>query len=108
MSESAPTGEMSVDAGAPPWPRGTFTYLGHQFIEAKDDLHGMAAFFLIALGVAVTKFNTARKVVHPLVRTQIARGLAADGDRFDLLHDVRRVDGAEMIFSLPHAPIQSM
>ena len=37
------------------------------------DLHGLAALLVITLAVAVTKFNTARVVIHPLIRKQVTR-----------------------------------
>jgi phospholipid/cholesterol/gamma-HCH transport system permease protein len=38
-----------------------------------ETVHNLGAFLLITLGVTLTKFNTANKVVHPLIRTQIYR-----------------------------------
>lgn len=49
-------------------------YVGGKLIGAIDDVHGMGALLLITLGVAVTKFNTARAIIHPLMRKQISRG----------------------------------
>ena len=41
-------------------------------IRFLGTIHGLVAFTLIMLAVAVRKFNQAAAVVHPLVRTQIA------------------------------------
>jgi phospholipid/cholesterol/gamma-HCH transport system permease protein len=38
-----------------------------------DNAHGLGLLLLITAGVAVTKFNTARAVMHPLIRRQIVR-----------------------------------
>jgi len=46
---------------------------GHRLLHALKDLHGMSAFLLITLSVVLGKFNTARSVVHPAIRTQIVR-----------------------------------
>lgn len=73
MPESAPASDISAPLAMPEWRRGPFTGLGHAIIRLKDDFHGMGAFFLIVLGVAATKMQTARKVIHPLIRSQIAR-----------------------------------
>ncbi len=48
-------------------------YVGRNLIDLYDDLHGMGALLLITIGVAVTKYDTAREIVHPLVRKQITR-----------------------------------
>jgi phospholipid/cholesterol/gamma-HCH transport system permease protein len=48
-------------------------YAGRKLIGLIEDIHGMGSLLLITVGVAVTKFNTARAVVHPLVRRQLAR-----------------------------------
>ena len=46
---------------------------GHAFIRAKDDLHGMSAFLIITLSVALAKIHKAKKVIQPLIRGQIQR-----------------------------------
>jgi phospholipid/cholesterol/gamma-HCH transport system permease protein len=47
--------------------------VGSKLIGFLESVHGLGAFLLITTGVAVTKFNTARAVIHPLVRKQITR-----------------------------------
>ena len=46
---------------------------GIGIIRLIHDIRGMGAFLLITLSVALRKFNTARSVVHPAIRTQIVR-----------------------------------
>jgi len=48
-------------------------YVGSKLIAFVDNIHGLGAFLLITAGVAATKFNTARAVIHPLIRMQITR-----------------------------------
>lgn len=48
-------------------------YVGSRLISLIEDIHGMSSLLLITLGVAVTKFNTARTVIHPLIRAQMTR-----------------------------------
>jgi len=53
----------------------TLTYgvgsVGRWIIRSLDELRELMAFMVITLTVAVMKFNTARRVVHPLILTQI-------------------------------------
>jgi phospholipid/cholesterol/gamma-HCH transport system permease protein len=48
-------------------------YVGGKLIRFGANLRGMGALLLITAAVAVTKFNAARQVVHPLIRKQMAR-----------------------------------
>jgi phospholipid/cholesterol/gamma-HCH transport system permease protein len=48
-------------------------YVGNQLIGLLENLRGMGALLLITAAVTVTKFNTARAVVHPMIRKQMAR-----------------------------------
>ena len=48
--------------------------VGQEIVRSILTAKGLVAFALITLGVAVTKFNAATRVVHPLVRSQIHRG----------------------------------
>ena len=52
-------------------PRAYLNYIGRQLLNLIDTIHGLGAFGLITLGVTVTKFNTAWRVIHPLIRVQI-------------------------------------
>lgn len=46
---------------------------GRRLIGLTDTIHGLGAFALITLGVALTKFGKASQVVHPHIRAQIHR-----------------------------------
>jgi phospholipid/cholesterol/gamma-HCH transport system permease protein len=46
---------------------------GNRIIRAMDLLREVGAFAIITIGITVTKFNTARRVVHPLIYAQIWR-----------------------------------
>jgi phospholipid/cholesterol/gamma-HCH transport system permease protein len=48
-------------------------YTGRKLIGLIEDIRGLGSLLLITVGVAMTKFNTARAVIHPLVRRQITR-----------------------------------
>jgi phospholipid/cholesterol/gamma-HCH transport system permease protein len=48
-------------------------YTGRKLMGLIKDVHGMGSLLLITAGVAVTKFNTARAVIHPLIRMQMTR-----------------------------------
>jgi phospholipid/cholesterol/gamma-HCH transport system permease protein len=56
-----------------PLPRSYTNFVGRWLVGQCQTVHGLLAFALITLGVAITKFNTASAVIHPLIRTQIAR-----------------------------------
>ena len=56
-----------------PLPRVGLFFAGRTLLRFIDNIHGLGAFALIALGVTVTKFNHSRKVVHPLIFSQIFR-----------------------------------
>jgi len=47
--------------------------LGYQVVQISILLRDMVAFALITFGVMLTKFGVARRVVHPLLLTQIRR-----------------------------------
>lgn len=49
------------------------SYIGRMLFAFMETTHNLGAFLLISLGVTLTKFNTANKVVHPLIRAQIYR-----------------------------------
>lgn len=53
--------------------RSYMNWIGRKIIRLTTTIHGLGAFALIAMGVVVTKFNVASRVVHPMVRTQIYR-----------------------------------
>jgi phospholipid/cholesterol/gamma-HCH transport system permease protein len=48
-------------------------YVGNQLIGFIEYLRGIGLLFLITATVTITKFNTARAVIHPLIRRQMAR-----------------------------------
>ena len=48
-------------------------YVGSRLIKLLGDFRGIALLLLITAGVAVTKFDVAKAVIHPLVRRQLAR-----------------------------------
>ena len=54
-------------------PREFFRLIGYHLLETTRTVRGVGAFTLITLGVAVTKFNVASGVIHPLIRHQIYR-----------------------------------
>lgn len=55
----------------PPLPRLYLNFLGRRLLGLLQVAHGLGAFALITLGVMVSKFGTARKVIRPLVFTQL-------------------------------------
>jgi phospholipid/cholesterol/gamma-HCH transport system permease protein len=56
-----------------PLPRTVTHYLGRKLLRLLLTVEGLGAFALITLVVMLTKFRTARHVVHPLIRYEIAR-----------------------------------
>ena len=46
---------------------------GAKILGALETIHELTAFLLITAGVMVTKFNTARALIHPMIRVQIVR-----------------------------------
>lgn len=50
-----------------------FGMAGRRLLRFCGTVRGVVAFALIALGVAVTKFDTASEVIRPLIRAQIVR-----------------------------------
>lgn len=52
-------------------PRAYLNYIGRQLLNLIDTVHGLGAFAVITMGVTITKFNTASRVIHPLIRNQI-------------------------------------
>lgn len=52
-------------------PKSYFSFAARALFRFGQTLRGVGAFFLIALGVTATKWNTAACVVRPLIRTQI-------------------------------------
>lgn len=75
--EKAPA-NPSTTAGFPlglaaPLPRRYTQFVGRRLFDFMAMVQGLGAFALITLGVALTKFNVASRVIHPLVRSQIHR-----------------------------------
>ena len=56
-----------------PLPRAYLNYVGSRIFGFTETVHGLGAFGLITLGVMLTKFNAAKRVIHPLIREQIFR-----------------------------------
>jgi len=56
-----------------PLPRSYVNYLGRKLFRFLLTIHGLGAFALITLGVMITKFRTAHRVIHPLIRYEISR-----------------------------------
>lgn len=52
-------------------PRAYLNYIGRQLLNLIDTIHGLGAFAVITIGVTVTQFRTASRVIHPLIRQQI-------------------------------------
>jgi phospholipid/cholesterol/gamma-HCH transport system permease protein len=53
--------------------RAYLNVVGRRILDFIDTFKRLGAFSLITLGVTVTKFYTARQVIHPLIRQQIFR-----------------------------------
>jgi phospholipid/cholesterol/gamma-HCH transport system permease protein len=53
--------------------RSYLNFIGRGILHLVRTIHGLGAFALITLGVTVTKFGQSRKVIHPLVLSQIHR-----------------------------------
>jgi phospholipid/cholesterol/gamma-HCH transport system permease protein len=49
------------------------TAAGAKIIGAVETIHELGAFLLITIGVMVSKFNTARGLIHPMIRAQVVR-----------------------------------
>ncbi|HET7626525.1 MAG TPA: ABC transporter permease [Verrucomicrobiae bacterium] len=56
-----------------PLPRSFTNFLGRKLLRFLLTVRGLGAFALITLGVMLTKFRVAGRVIHPLVFSQIAR-----------------------------------
>ncbi len=56
-----------------PLPQSYLNFVGHQLFRFLQTVQGVGSFALITLGVTLTKFNTAWRVTHPLIRTQVDR-----------------------------------
>lgn len=56
-----------------PLPRSHLNFVGRQIFRLLQTIQGVGAFALITLGVTLTKFNAAWRVIHPLIRAQIDR-----------------------------------
>jgi phospholipid/cholesterol/gamma-HCH transport system permease protein len=56
-----------------PLPRRYLNWVGRRIIGLVETIQGLGAFGLITLGVALTKFGVAPKVIQPLIREQIYR-----------------------------------
>ncbi len=76
MSEGSPEKEMTGEEFAALRPIG-MERAGDLLLRLTDDLRGMSAFLIITLAVAIGKYNTARRVIHPSIRAHIVRAGAA-------------------------------
>jgi phospholipid/cholesterol/gamma-HCH transport system permease protein len=56
-----------------PLPRSYTNFLGRKIFRFLFTIQGLGAFALITLGVLISKFRVARRVVHPLMYDEIAR-----------------------------------
>ncbi len=56
-----------------PLTRSYLNFVGRQLLLLTQTVRGLGAFTLITLGVTLTKFNTAHRVIQPLIRQQIYR-----------------------------------
>jgi phospholipid/cholesterol/gamma-HCH transport system permease protein len=54
-------------------PRPYLISAGDWLVEFARNVHGLAAFTLITLGVIITQRKVAARVIHPLIRAQIVR-----------------------------------
>jgi phospholipid/cholesterol/gamma-HCH transport system permease protein len=57
-----------------PLPRTISSFLGRKLFRLLLTIQGLGAFALITLGVLVTKFGAARRVIHPLAFQEVSRG----------------------------------
>jgi len=56
-----------------PLPRKFTNYLGRELFHLLLTVRGLGAFALITLGVIISKFGVARRLIHPRVRQEVAR-----------------------------------
>jgi phospholipid/cholesterol/gamma-HCH transport system permease protein len=56
-----------------PLPRAYMNFIGRKVVRFLLTIQGLGAFALITLGVLITKFGVARRVVHPLMHREISR-----------------------------------
>jgi phospholipid/cholesterol/gamma-HCH transport system permease protein len=56
-----------------PLPRSYANFIGRKIFRFLITVQGLGAFALITLGVLISKFRVARKVIHPLMRQEISR-----------------------------------
>lgn len=73
MQEASAARQLDEGRFPPLFLRRYSNWLGRRLLDLTATIHGLGAFGLITLSVAVTKFNTAARVIHPSVRVQIHR-----------------------------------
>jgi phospholipid/cholesterol/gamma-HCH transport system permease protein len=56
-----------------PLPRSYTSYIGRKLFRFLLTIQGLGAFALITIGVTISKFRIARRVVHPLIFFEISR-----------------------------------
>ena len=65
--------ELTGKVLSAPLPRGYLNYVGRILLALTETLHGLGAFTLITLGVAISNAGKKRVIMRPLIRAQIAR-----------------------------------
>ena len=73
MANSPDIPRRVSDLWRAPLPPSFASFIGRKIIRAFLTVHGLASFALITIGVMLRKFGVARRVIHPLIRTHIAR-----------------------------------
>jgi phospholipid/cholesterol/gamma-HCH transport system permease protein len=56
-----------------PLPRAATNFIGRKILRFLLTIQGLGAFALITLGVLISKFGVARRVIHPLMHREISR-----------------------------------
>jgi phospholipid/cholesterol/gamma-HCH transport system permease protein len=72
---ASPTGlsRRVLDLWRAPMPPSFASFIGRKLLLFLLTLQGLGAFALITLGVMVSKFGVASRVIYPLIRTHLAR-----------------------------------
>jgi phospholipid/cholesterol/gamma-HCH transport system permease protein len=73
VSKTLSATEVAEEGARTSMYRSYSNYTGRKLIGLIEDIRGMASLLLITMVVVATKFNTARAVIHPLVRKQMTR-----------------------------------
>lgn len=70
---SQPTAARARELLTLPLPRTYTNFIGRKLLRFLLTVQGLGAFTLITLGVLLTKFRVARRVIHPLMHYEISR-----------------------------------